>query len=448
MSPEDNVEIRRIHVTNHSRTARKIEITTYGEVVIALPVADDAHPAFSNLFVQTEILTHQHAILCTRRPRSNEETPPWVFHLMKVTGAKTDLVSYETDRFKFIGRGNTIASPRVMKQTEPLSNTQGPVLDPIVSIQYRITLDAEATMIVDSVTGIAETRIGCRRSWTNYQDRNFRNRAFELTWTHSQVVLRQINASEADAQLFSRLASSILYTNSTLRASKDILIKNSKGQSALWSHSISGDTPIVLLQVSDSTNITLIKQLMQARSYWLFKGLVIDLVIINEDHSGYRQVLQEQVQSLIAAGGMGVNPTGRQGNIIVRLSDQISTEDRVLLQTVARIIISDKNGTLQDHLNRRHPFTPIVPSFVPTKRTDIIKDNLVKQEDRLFDNGLGGFSANGDEYVISTSVKKNHSPAVEQRYCQPGFWNDHLRERTGLYLGRKRPRVPVDSLEQ
>ncbi len=420
VSPEDNVEIRRIHITNHTRSARKIEITTYGEVVMALPGADDSHPAFSNLFVQTEIISNQQTILCTRRARSAEETPPWVFHLMKVNDAETTHVSYETDRYKFIGRGKSIANPKVMNQSEPLSNSQGPVLDPIASIQYRIILEAEATAIIDSVTGISDTRAGCQLLVDKYQDRNFRNRGFELTYTHNQVVLRQINASEADAQLFNRLASSILYANPSLRAPREILIKNIRGQSALWSLSIGGDLPIVLLQISDSTNLTIIKQLMQARAYWIFKGLVIDLVIINEDHSGYRQVLQEQVQSLIAADA-GINPTTRQGNIVLRLSDQVSTEDRILLQTVARVIISDKNGTLSDQLDRRHPFTAILPYLTPSKNVeDSLESNPVKLQ-KIFDNGLGGFSPDGNEYIISTGSNKTTPLPWSNILANPNF---------------------------
>ena len=401
VSPEDNVEIRRLHITNNSRGSRKIEITSYAEVVLALPADDDSHPAFSNLFVQTEINFIQQCILCTRRPRSKEELPPWAFHLTKISGVKADHVSYETDRYRFIGRGNSIVNPDSMHQAGPLSNTQGPVLDPIVSIQYRITLPPEKTAIIDFVTGIAEAREGCQNLIDKYQDRSFRNRAFELTWTHSQVVLRQINVSESEAELFSQMASSILYSNPDMRAPQDVLIRNTRGQSALWSYSLSGDLPIVLLQVSDATNITLIKQLMQARSYWLFKGLVIDLVIINEDHSGYRQVLQEQVQSLIAAG-VGIHTTERQGNIVVRLADQISNEDKVLLQTVARVIISDKNGTLFDQVNKKHHFTPTIPYLPKGKKYEPISQSKMPHEPLLFDNGIGGFSAHGDEYVITT----------------------------------------------
>ena len=98
-------------------------------------------------------------------------------------------------------------------------------------------------------------------------------------WTHSQVVLRQINASEADAQLYGKLAGSVIYANKQLRAQPEILLKNHRGQSALWSYSISGDLPIVLLQITASESMNLVKQLIQARAYWQLKGLAVDLFL-------------------------------------------------------------------------------------------------------------------------------------------------------------------------
>ena len=95
-----------------ARTTRTIDVTSYAEVALAPPAADALHPAFSNLFVQTEIIRPRQAILCTRRPRSVDERPPWMFHLMAVHGADSLDVSYETDRMAFIGRGRTVAAPR------------------------------------------------------------------------------------------------------------------------------------------------------------------------------------------------------------------------------------------------------------------------------------------------------------------------------------------------
>jgi len=131
-------------------------VTSYAEVVLAPPATDALHQAFSNLFVQTEILRHHRAILCTRRPRSPGEPVAWMLHLMAVHGARSEEVSYETDRMRFIGRGNTLVNPRAMREDAALSGTDGSVLDPIVAIRHRITLDPGKSAIVDMVTGAGE----------------------------------------------------------------------------------------------------------------------------------------------------------------------------------------------------------------------------------------------------------------------------------------------------
>ena len=227
-----------------------------------------------------------------------------------------------------------------MTDLKSLSGSHGSVLDPIVSIQYRIVLEPKGSATVDIVTGISEIRDGALNLIEKYQDKQMASRVFELAWTHSQVVLQQINASESDAQLYGRLASSIIYANSSLRAEPAIIIKNHRGQSGLWGYSISGDLPIVLLQIEDPANINLVRQLVQAHAYWRLKGLAVDLVIWNEDHAGYRQLLQDQIIGLIAAG-IEANTIDRPGGIFVRSADQISNEDRILFQTVARAIITD-----------------------------------------------------------------------------------------------------------
>ncbi|WP_276372349.1 glycoside hydrolase family 94 protein [Chryseolinea sp. H1M3-3] len=406
VSPEDDIEIRRIHISNRSRKKVNLELTSYAEAVMAVPVADASHPAFSNLFVQTEIIQHQHAILCTRRARSKDERPPWMFHLMKMHEGDQNMISYETDRHKFIGRGQSLLQPKALTVKEPLSGSQGSVLDPIVSIQHRLVIDADDTIVIDIVTGISETRETSKYLIDKYQDRNMRDRAFELSWTHSQVVLRQINATEEDAELYGRLASSVIYMNPALRASSNILIKNQRGQSALWSYSISGDLPIVLLQVSDSNNITLIKQLVQAQAYWQLKGLAVDLVILNEDPSGYRQVLQEQIQGLIAAG-MGISSAEKQGRIYVRPVDQVTTEDRILLQAVARVIITDSRGSLVDQVNRKISTKTTIPYLAGIQTYAPISSKLPAIKNLLFANGTGGFTEDGKEYIITT--KREHT---------------------------------------
>src|SRR5208283_3108775 len=404
VSPEDDIELRRITITNRGRTNREIEVTSYAEVVLGPPSADALHPAFSNLFVQTEIVDHRRAILCTRRPRALDEHSPWMFHLMAVHGAETGEVSYETDRMRFIGRGKTVANPQSLSNAAALSGSEGPVLDPIVAIRYLITLDPERSATINIVTGISETRDHCMGLVEKYQDRYLADRVFDLAWTHSQVLLRQINATEADAQLYAGLAGSVIYANPSLRAEPGLIMSNRRGQSGLWGYSISGDLPIVLLQIEDPANIDMVRQLVQAHAYWRLKGLAVDLVIWNEDHAGYRQLLQEQIMGLIAAG-IEANVTERPGGIFVRPADQISGEDRLLFQTVSRVVITDSLGPLADQINRRSIVPLMVPRLAPTRshRAEPSVAPAITRSDLLFFNGLGGFTPDGREYIIKTT---------------------------------------------
>jgi len=410
VSPEDDIELRRTRITNRSRTRRTIELTSFAEVVLAPPIADAMHPAFSKLFVQTELMPELQAIVCTRRPRAHDEAVPWMCHLLAVHNGDIDEISYETDRARFIGRGRTAAAPLAMgTSTDPhprLSNSDGSVLDPIVAIRCRITLEPEQSVTVDFVTGMADTRDSCVQLIGKYRDRHLADRVFDLAWTHSQVLLRQLNASLADAQLYEHMATSIIYPSSNMRAEPGMIAANRRGQSGLWGQSISGDLPIVLLQIADPARIELVRQLVQAHAYWRLKGLAVDLVIWNEDRAGYRQELQDQIMGLIASGSEA-SLLDRPGGIFVRPAQQLSSEDRILVQASARIILADTRGTLAEQVSRRWVETHM-PRFEPSKprhHTPAIMPALlapVVENPRglQLSNPYGGFSGDGREYVI------------------------------------------------
>jgi len=221
-----------------------------------------------------------------------------------VHGTNIEQVSYETDRTRFIGRGNTVNDPQAMGSPTDLfgtlSDSQVSVLDPIVSIMSRITLDPEQSATIDMVFGINETRDAALIMVDKYQDRRIADRVFDMAWTQSQVLLRQINATEADTQLYCHIASSLIYPNDSMRANASIITENRRGQSGLWGYAISGDLPIVLLKIAEQSHIDLVRQLIHAHTYWRLKGLAVDLVIWNEDYAGYRQILHDQIMGLIA----------------------------------------------------------------------------------------------------------------------------------------------------
>jgi cyclic beta-1,2-glucan glucanotransferase len=403
VSPEDDVEMRRISISNYGRTRRTIEITSYAEVVIAPAASDAAHPAFSNLFVQTRIMRPRPAILCTRRPRSATERPPWMLHLMRVQGTTGANASFETARDEFIGRGRTIADPQAMRRTA-LTNTEGAVLDPIVSIRNTLILEPDETIQVNLVTGMAETEDAATSLIEKYHDHHLGDRVFELAWTHSQVALRQLDITELDAQLYNRLASGILYCNPLLRAPASVMSQNRRGQSGLWGYSISGDLPIVLLRVGDPALIHLVDQMVSAHGYWRLKGLQVDLVIWNEDRSGYRQGLQEAILAAVASRAES-HLIDKPGGIFVRRTDQMSDEDKILMQTAARVIISDTEGTLADQTDRQPRLRPPVPRLpLPRARAKDSRSSATPaRQDLAAFNGIGGFTPDGREYVIQLS---------------------------------------------
>ncbi|MCS3505627.1 GH36-type glycosyl hydrolase domain-containing protein [Achromobacter sp. JUb104] len=409
VSPEDDIELRRCRLTNRGRERRTLEFTCYAEVVIAPAIADELHPAFSNLFVQTEILPDQRAILCTRRGRSPDDNPPWMFQLLAIHGGDPDDAAYdasfETDRAVFLGRGRGTADPHAMATDGPLSGSQCSVLDPVSAIRCTITLEPEQTVVVDLVQGVGDSREACMHLISKYQDRHLADRALELAWTHAQVIVRQLNATDADAQLYARLANSILYQNPLLRAEAAILLKNRRGQSGLWGYAISGDLPIVLLRIKDPANFELVRQLVQAHAYWRQKGVAVDLVIWNEDTGSYRQALQDRLMGLISAG-VESHIIDRPGGIFVRSGDQISEEDRTLLQAVARVSLSDALGTLSNQVNRLAlPESRVPPLVISTGPLPPTADTPAASAPAglLHGNGLGGFTPDSEEYVITTT---------------------------------------------
>lgn len=431
VSPEDDAEMRKIRITNKTSNVKVLELTSYTEIVLATQASDEAHPAFSNLFVQTEIMKEHNAILATRRPRSDDEQPPHLFHLMDIRGAAVEEISYETDRMQFIGRGKTLVHPQSLDQ--PLTNSEGSVLDPIMAIRYRISIRPYQTATADLIFGISPSRESTLALMHKYRDKNLKKRAFELSWTHSQVLLRQIRATEADAQLYGRLVSSIIFLNPKFRPDSSILNSNTKGQPSLWAHSISGDLPIVLLKIFHPDSIEVVSRLVQAHAYWQLKGIAVDLVIWNEDHGSYRHELQDRIIGMVSSEAVSNLTKNQPGNIYVKSSDQLSTEDRVLFESIARVILDDTSGTLEEQVDR-HFETRILPPPLNIKPV-FPEDNLPKlaaPEGLLFPHEQGGFTPDGKEYKIWLAGKKT-TPAPWVNIMGNSFFGTVVSESGSSY---------------
>jgi cellobiose phosphorylase len=407
VSPEDDLEIRRVTLTNRSGIKRSLSLTSFFEAVGSHAAPDDLHRVFSNLFVQTELDAQRNAVIVTRRPRSADEKPAWMFCLMISSTEGAGPCSFETNRAAFLGRGRTSRRPVAMENGEDLSNSHGPVLDPCVAIRRKFDLPPDATARFDLIIGAAPTREGAMAMVNKYQDFRMADRVFELASAHSRVVLGHLGGTEALAQQFGHMASAVIYASESHRAPTSILRQNRKGQSGLWSSGISGDLPIVLVRVGDTENLRLVRDLLMAHAYWRMKGLNTDLLIWNEDASGYRQKLNDQIMAMIAVG-TEAHLIDKPGGIFVRAVEHIAEEDRILMQTCARVVLNASEGTLEEQLERRKrlmaaaPPAAAIATRMPTGKTE--QRPLPPRQDLSFNNGRGGFTRDGREYVVNISA--------------------------------------------
>ncbi len=433
VSPEANCEVRRVTLTNHDSRTHDLEVTSYAEPVLAPHAADLAHPAFGKLFLETES-PFQGAILCRRRPRSVEDKPLWGAHILASSHGTphahgergTDgseilnAVQWETDRLRFLGRGRTPANAQAMATGQALSGHTGAVLDPVFSLRQRVRLAPGASAMVAFTTAMAESREEALALADSYHDFHGINRAFELAWAHSQVELQHHHLTTQDMHLFQRLASHLIYSGPFLRADPDLLARNRQGQTGLWRHGISGDKPIVLLQIDEMDHLLLVRQLLLAHTYWRLKGLEADLVILNRHPTSYVEEVQQQVLTLVRTSHSPLL-IDKPGGVFVRQADHFSAEDLILLAAAARVVLSGADGLLGEQLDEkenpkpetrnpkletRNPKPETRNSKPETKKEPLFSDlgsrisDIPPKERLLFTNGYGGFTEDGKEYVI------------------------------------------------
>jgi len=352
VSAEENAELRRVTLTNLTAAPRELELTSYGEVVLATPGADEAHPAFANLFVETEFVPEHDALLASRRPRAPGARQVWAVHSLSVRGHALGATQHESDRSAFVGRGRDLADPQALHG--PLGGHSGAVLDPALSLRRRVRIVPGGSAQITFITGVAESRAEALAMADRLHDPAAIVRVFELAWTQSQVELRHIGVDADQAHRFQRLASAALFLDGHRRTRPDVIAANSKGQPSLWPYGISGDFPLMLVRVGVNDDLMLVAELLRAHEYWRLKRLLVDLVILNEDSGGYAQGRQEQILSMVRGGRGGTLLNGRGGIFVLR-GDMVPESDRTLLETVACAILSTRRGDLAQHLRRRVP---------------------------------------------------------------------------------------------
>ena len=405
VAAEDDVEIRRVTLTNHGDETQRLRISSYGEVVLASQDRDRRHPAFNKMFIESEYAADINGLLFTRRPRSGEEEPLHMAHLL-VTEADLEATrAYESDRARFIGRGGTVERPaafrRVLEGDEWLSGTTGSTLDPVMAVGQELDIQPHTAVQLAYLTLVAESRDDAVALARRYRSWSRINRAFDQAHAQSEVELRNLDLEVGDVEDITRLLSALMYPHRSLRPAPGTLAANRLGQSGLWRYGISGDYPILLVRLGREEDLPLIRELLRAHAYWRDRQLKIDLVIVNQKAAGYAQELSDRLSQVIAQMDSEAW-LNRRGGIFVVGADQMDEASRVLLETAARAVLDAGEGSLHEQLEGLLQRPSRLPALQPSGGAEEPEPTpAVKRPDDLqFDNGFGGFSHDGREYVV------------------------------------------------
>jgi cyclic beta-1,2-glucan synthetase len=408
VSPEDNAEVRRLSITNRGTRLREIEVTSYMELALARPADDDAHPAFSKLFVQSEYVHETGALLATRRTRSPSDPTIWAAHLSIVDGKSVGDVQYETDRARFLSRNRTARSPAAVMGGWPLSNSAGAVLDPIFALRRRVQIPRGQTVTISFWTMVAPTREDIVNLIDRHQETTAFDRASTLAATHAQSQIQYLGLVGEESHLFQLLANYVIYADAALRAPREILEQTSPPPSALWPLGISGDLPIVLVRLSEEEHLPFVRQLIRAHDYWRIRRLPVDLVILNERVASYAQDLQKALEKIVHTMDRSQDQGGPLGRIYLVRADIVGREACGALRAAARVDLSSRRGTLAEQLkgltagdSDAQPAAVVRPGL---RIATALETPALRLPPLTNYNGFGGFTTDGREYVIQTKA--------------------------------------------
>lgn len=403
VAPEDDVELRRVTLHNESDRPRRLSLTSAGEPVL-LDAADAAtHPAFGRLFIESEPVAVLDALVFTRRPRSDNEGPAVLVHRLVREGEAVKFGGYQTDRTDFFGRCRSVRSPRWLADSSTTAQGRvGAVIDPWMALTADLALAPNQSVTFAFVTTVARSRSAAVALAAQYGSMQVVRWAFHDAQRQSPGRLARTGVGPGLLPTVQRLFSALLFVDPTFRAPPSagpsveapLPCKN-----AFWGQGISGDLPMVVMRVGDP-GAMLVHEVVLAQRYLRSCGAAFDFVIMDEEPSGY---INDGVGTLryslaqVDVGGW----LGRRGGIHILSVAQFDEQARRRLEATARVVLDTRDGSLADQMGRHETRPPGLPRFEPTRVRETVAPPAPARAALLFDNGTGGFSEDGREYVIS-----------------------------------------------
>ncbi|HVH06038.1 MAG TPA: glycosyl transferase [Myxococcota bacterium] len=280
--PEQDVELRRIRVTNLSARQRRLEVTALAEIVLHPRLAQEAHPAFAKLFVETAFDAGAQALLARRRPRSKGEPAPWLAAALAGPGE----LRFETARARFLGRGRSLARPRAL-DGGALSGSLGSVLDPVFAMQRGFVLEPGGSAELAFVFAAAETRDAACALLRDGEDPAALEKVFTWAALAERARLGRVGLDEARAESLQELAGAALYGHPALRAEPSLLVRARGPLRLLDRLGVRRDGALAVVPADAASDPGLMKEVEQAEAYWRALGLPIEVRVLRaSEHAG------------------------------------------------------------------------------------------------------------------------------------------------------------------
>ena len=407
VASDRDAEGRMLTLTNTGYQDRLIEVTSYCEPVIGPAEADFAHPAFSKMFVKTEITADRRVIHAMRNPRMPDEPAMRLAHMLVDCGFGAGGSEAETDRRKFIGRGRTLGEAAAFDPHATLSGSDGFTLDPILALRHTVQVPAgkKARLIFWTIAAPSRAEVDEAVTYFSHEV-SFQHESMQA-WTRSQIQLRHANSDLAEAAVFQRLARYLVWPGYRLNSGD---AGDPKPQSTLWPMGISGDHPIMVLRIDDMADIAIARKAMRAQDYFRSRGLFSDLVIINERAASYAQDLQSALEGMAENIRMRSHFLGSREHIFTLRRDTLADASYDALMAIARIVLHARNGKFSTQIERAEAL--LQPQDIPRDAisADVLRRTWlnapsrgtpdVSGDDLAFWNGYGGFANDGRDYVV------------------------------------------------
>lgn len=398
IAPGDDVEVRRVTLRNETTRDRAITLTSAGRPLLLDSKQASVHPAFASLFVESELVADIDALLFARRPRSAADEPAVLVHALVSEDEAVTFVGYESDRGDFYGRGGSLRAPRALDpEREARKGRVGAVLDPVMSLTARVELMPRGSVTLAFVTTVARSRgvaIGLARKYGSMHAVRWMFRDAE------RESVRRLHRTKLEPSLLptvQRLYSALLFADPRLSVAADERTHTHASQRRLWARGISGDDPIVLVRVEDP-EAPILRETLAAQRFLRSCGVRIDLVVLDEHPSGYLSDGPGTLANLLA-----LNDTegwrNRDGGVFVVSVDQVPEPEQRHLEACARVVLDTRDRSLAMRLERLAESPPSMPRFAATLPPEPYEQARPRPA-VLYDNGTGGFSEDGREYIV------------------------------------------------